>query len=150
MEGDLPQVSVYGRRRFGFTAIAVSVFALTFGQSGGSYLIVLIQLDQTYTLGRPADSPNICGANTNQLAVGGHHENVRVLIDRHNGHDLAVFVCRPDIDNAFATTALSAVLLDAAPFAESAFRDRQNHLLFGGTCDHRDNIVSFVESNADN
>src|SRR4030095_16534262 len=116
----------------------------------GSYLVVLIQLNQTDTLGRPAHSSNIGRPDANQLPVGSHHENVGVLIDRHDGNNLAVLVCRPNIDDALATSALCAVFLNARSFAEPALRDRQDLFFFGGTRDHRDNIVLFIESDSDN
>ena len=50
----------------------------------------------------------------------------------------------------FAAAALRPIFLDAGPLAKSTFGDRQNHVVFGGAGNHRNDVVAFIETDADN
>jgi hypothetical protein len=54
----------------------VLTFALGLDEGSGRDFVVIVEINETHALCRTANGTNVLRSNADQLAVGGHHQNV--------------------------------------------------------------------------
>src|SRR5438128_11818668 len=90
---------------------------------GGRYFIVSVEMDQSHALRRSAYRADVLRAHPDQFAVCSHYQNVCILLNPHDRHNLAVLFSGLHVNDAFTTAPLRSILLDSCALTETTLRN---------------------------
>src|SRR5208283_5408496 len=82
--------------------VAIPVYLFRGNDRRCGQTIAVFQMQQPYTLAGAPDLADVLGVDADDLAELADHHYLRLLVDQHDGHDLAVAGRSLDVDDALA------------------------------------------------
>ena len=98
-------------------------------QTGGSDLIVPVEIHQSHPLGASAHGSNGTGFQTDQFPLGGDEDDSGILVYLQDGQHFPVSIRRLHIDDALAASGLIAIGANRGALPVTVLGDRQDQAL---------------------